>query len=57
MSDRIVEVDAHFHVAVDADTPMEARSEAASRVKRAIESIEGKEDGCAVGTSGGEPDE
>lgn len=54
MSERTVDVEASMSVTTDGDTPMEARSEVASRVKQALDSIEGIEAGIAVGTSGGE---
>lgn len=54
MSEREVDVEVSFSVITEGYTPFEARSEVAQRVKEAIDGIEGKTDGIAVGTSGGE---
>lgn len=53
MTERNVEVEASLSVRVDADRPIDARSEAAQRVKQALEEVEGKTPGIAVGTSDG----
>jgi len=52
--ERSVDVDVSMQVVAEGESPHDARSTVASRVKEAIDGIEGKTPGVAVGTRGGE---
>jgi len=54
MTKREVDVTVDLSVIVEGDKPFDARKEVALRVKEAVEQIDGKTDGVAVGTRGGE---